>query len=299
MKKIMVTAVLVAAGLGLLFVSQQAGIQAAADQSAAPATPTPEAAQAPAAPATPEAAAVPAEPAPAGGESVAQAAMKKATEENKYLFLFVSEKDSPETATTKSVVEAAVAKIADKANVAFINTSSASEKDTVDKFRLQGAPMPIVLALAPNGAITGAYFDEKLKDPQLQDSIAGAAEQQCMKALQDGKIVFLCAQNAATTSNDAAMQGVNDFKADEKFSQFTEVVKLDPASQADQPFLKKIRVDPKITEASTSLVAPPGSLVSQVSGATTKDAFVAALTAATSGGCGPKGCGPKGCGPAK
>jgi hypothetical protein len=289
MKKIMAMVVFMAVlGCTLLLVAQQAGAQAASDQPAN----TP-------APATPEAAAAPAEPASTASESVAQAAMKKSADEKKYLFLFVSENDSPETATAKGAVEAAAAKISDKANVSFINSTSAAEKETVDKFRLQGAPMPIVLALAPNGAITGAYFNEKLKDPQLQDSIAGTSEQQCIKALQDGKLVFLCAQNATTTANDTAMQGVNDFKADEKFAKFTEVVTLDPASAADQPFLTKLRIDPKITEASTTLVAPPGSLVSQVSGATTKDVFVTALTAATSGACGPKGCGPKGCEPAK
>lgn len=244
-------------------------------------------------------AAPPAEQSTATGESIAQAAMKKAAEANKHLFLFVSETDNEETATARLAFEAAASKLGDTAATAFIKRGSPAEKDVVEKFQLSRAPVPIVLALAPNGAITGAYLGEKLKDPQLQESIAGVGEQQCMKALQDQKLVFLCLQNSATKSNDAAMQGVNEFKADTRFAEFTEVVTVDPAAAADQGFLAKLQLDPQMTEATTAFIAPPGALIAKVSGATSKDALVAALMTASSGGCGSGGCGPKGCGPKK
>ena len=230
-------------------------------------------------------------------ESRGLAAIKAATDANKHLFLFVSENDSEETASAKRAFEAAAGKLGDTAQLTFIDKNEASEKPVVEKFQLNRAPMPIILALAPNGAITGAFFGEKLKDPQLQDSIAGVGEQQCVKALQDRKLVFLCLQNTATKSNDAAMQGVNDLKADTRFAQFTEVVTIDPSADAEQSFLAKLQLDPKMTEATTAFLAPPGVLISKVTGATNKDALVAALVAASSGGCGAGGCGPKGCGP--
>ena len=291
MKKIMVVAVvLTVLGCSFLLAAQQKSAQAAVGDPAGTAAPE---AAAPAIPATP------AVQAPAAGDSVAQAAMKKAADAQKYLYLFVSENDSEETATAKRTVEAAATKVGDKADVAFIKKDSAAEKDIIEKLRLGGAPMPIVLTMAPNGAITGAYFGEKLKDPQLQDSIAGAGEQQCMKTLQDGKLVFLCIQNGATKSNDVAMQGVNDFKADTRFAEVTEIVKIDPASASEQSFLAKLKIDPTTTEAITAFVAPPGSLISKVNGATTKDALVASLKAATSGGCGGGACKPGACGPKK
>ena len=285
MKKIAVAVVvLVVLGCAFVLVAQQNRTAAAADEPASAPAPTSEAKAVPAS--TPS-------------ESVAQAALKKAADGKKHLFLFVSENDGEETATAKRVLEAAATKLGDKAELAFIKRDDAAEKDTVEKFQLARAPMPIVLAFAPNGAITGAYFGEKLKDPQLQDSIASESEQQCMKALQDRKLVFVCVQNATTTSNDVAMKGVDEFKADTRFAQFTEVVKIDPAADAEQSFLTKLRIDPKATEATTAFLAPPGALVSKVNGATSKDALVAALTAASSGGCGAGGCGPKGCGPKK
>jgi hypothetical protein len=115
--------------------------------------------------------------------------------------------------------------------------------------------------------------------------------------MQDRKLVFLCIQNDVTKSNDAAMQGVNDFKADGRFTQFTEIVKMDPASAKEQSFLSKLKIDPKINEAATFFLAPPGVMVSRVAGATVKNDLLAALMKVSSSGCGTSGCGPKGCEP--
>ena len=276
MKKIAL-AVLVLAVLGGLgyFAAQHTQTVAASNEPASSPMPAPAV--------TPPASAA---PAAVSAESVAQAAMKMSAEANKHLFVFVSQDDNEQTLTAKRVIETAMGKLGDTAEAAFIDRDSAAEKDFVEKYQLGRAPMPIVLALAPNGAVTGAYFGEKLKDPQLQTSIASASEQQVLKALQDQKVVLLCAQNATTKSNDAAMKGVNDFKADKRFADFTEVVTIDPAAPAEQPFLAKLKLDPKATEATTALLAPPGAVVTKVNGATNKDALVSALMAASSGGCG-------------
>jgi len=279
MKNTTWTAILLAAlGCAFLFVTQPARAQAAAVEPATTAAPA---------------------QTPPAQEGVAQAAMKKAAEAHKYLFLFVSENNGQETVAARSAVEAAVTKIAEKADMVSIVRNTAAEKATVEQFQLNRAPMPIVLAIAPNGAITGAYYGDRLKDPQLQESIASEAEQVCMKTLQDGNLVLVCAQNGTTQSNEAAMQGVNDFKADSRFAKFTEIVKIDPASAAEQSFVAKLQIDPKTTEAVTILLAPPSSLVTKVNGATNRDALAADLIAATSGGCGAGGCGPRGCSPTK
>ncbi|OQB43189.1 MAG: hypothetical protein BWY09_00261 [Candidatus Hydrogenedentes bacterium ADurb.Bin179] len=229
-------------------------------------------------------------------ESVGQAAIDKAARENKYLFLFFSENDSPETEKAKASFESAAGNMEDVVQLAYVDKNQPSEKAVVERFRLDGAPMPLVLAMAPNGAVTGAYFGDKMKEPKLEESIAGPGEQQCMKALQEGKLVLVSLQNAVTTSNEQAMQGVEDFKADTRFAEATELVAIDPANESDQGFLAKLRIDSKIQEATTAFLAPPGSLIKTITGATTKDELVATLTAATAGGCG-SSCKPGACGP--
>lgn len=230
-------------------------------------------------------------------ESIGQLAMDKAAKENKYVFLFFSENDSPETAMAKTTFESAAKTMEDTIQLAYVDKNQPAEKAVVEQLGLDGAPMPLVLAVAPNGAVTGAYFGDKLKEPKLEESIAGAGEQQCMKALQNGKLVFFCMQNATTKSNDLAMQGVKDFKDDPRFTEVTEVVTVDPTDKSEQRFLAKLKIDPNMDEATAAFLAPPGSLIKTIKGATTKDALLTVLTAATSGGCGGGKCSPGACGP--
>jgi hypothetical protein len=237
--------------------------------------------------------------APANG----QATLDRAATEKKYAFVFFFKEDNEQTAAQRKVFDAALAKLADKALPVVVNAGNADEKDIVAKYRVASAPMPLVLAVAPNGAITGG-FPGKFDEPALLDAVAGAGMQQCMKALQDRRLVFVCVQNGTTKSNDAAMQGVNDFKADAKFAKLTEVVKVDPTDAGERKLLGQLQVDPKATEATTAFLAPPGVLLAKVTGATDKKTLEAALQKASSGsGCGPgsSSCAPgaPGCGPKK
>ena len=242
-------------------------------------------------------AAEPADAPPAAGPaSTGIAAMKNAADAKKYLFVFFYGKGNEQTETFRKSFEAGAAKIAEKAMSATVDINAASEKEIVEKFRLQNAPLPLVLAIAPNGAITGSYQGES-SDKVMLEKMATPALQNCLKPLQEGKLVFLCVQNKTTKSNDAAMKGVNDFKADDRFAKFTEIIAIDPSDTAEKAFLEKLQIDPKADEAFTVFLAPPGAVVAKLKGATNKDGLIATLQAATAGGCGSGGCGPKGCPP--
>ena len=104
-----------------------------------------------------------------------------------------------------------------------------------------------------------------------------------MKSLQDGKLVFVCVQNDKTKSNDAAMQGVRDFKADVRFASATEIVTLDPTDKKEATFLTDLKVSPDTAEAATVFVAPPGKAIGKFEGATNKDALVELISKASSG----------------
>lgn len=230
-------------------------------------------------------------------QSIGLAALEKAAKENKYLFVFCSDNDSPATVEAKTAFESAVSNMSDTIHWTSIDKNQPSEKEALDRFRIVRAPMPIIVAIAPNGAITGALYREKLKEPVLEDLMAGPAEEQCMKFLQEGKVVLACIQNAVTKSNDLAMQGVNDFKADNRFAEVTEIVTLDPADAVDQRFLAKLGIEPTMEEATTAFLAPPRALLKTFTGATTKDTLVTNIMTASKGGCGGGKCAPGKCGP--
>jgi hypothetical protein len=234
---------------------------------------------------------------PAGGSGKGMAAIKQAADAGKYLFVFFSKADDEQTLAMRKVFDKAVEKVADRAQSVAVNIGDASEKAVVEKFDLSRAPMPLVLAMAPNGAITGG-FPTKFEEQQLLDAFATPGTEKVMKSLQDGKLVFVCVQNDKTKSNDAAMQGVRDFKADTRFASATEIVTLDPTDKKEAGFLTDLKVSSDIAEATTVFVAPPGQAIGKFEGATNKDALIELLSKANTG-CGPGGCGPGGCGPKK
>lgn len=236
-----------------------------------------------------------AEAAPATGTGRGLAAIDQAAQAKKYLFAFFWKSESAETATMRAVFETALKKLVDRAQAVEICVSEPSEKGIVEKFGLDRAPMPLVLAIAPNGAILGG-FPQKFTEDDLLNAFGSPCTEQCMKILQDGNLVLLCVQNEATASNEAALKGVREFAADPRYASATQIVMLDPADSAEKPFLTDLKIDPQTPEAVTAFLVPPGSVVAEFKGATTKDELISALNKANTA-CGPGGCGPGGCGP--
>lgn len=225
------------------------------------------------------------------GQGLAAAAMKRAADARKHLFILFYEKDDKETRAVRKTVRSAMRKMARTAQWIAIDKNAASEKKVVEKFGVKTAPMPLVLAVAPNGAITGGFLGPAVTVQKLQGAIASQGMQKCLKALQARKLVFLCLQNGRTKANGPAMEGVRDFKADPRFGQVTEIVMLDPADKKEAAFLGKLQVEPKSKEAITVLMVPPGMIAAKFAGATNKAGLLATIQRA----CGPSGCGPSGC----
>lgn len=243
-------------------------------------------------------AAVPAFCDPAASASKGLTAMHAAAKANKYLFIFFYEVQDPQTNAMNGVFQAAMSRLAQRADGIAIHMGDAAERPLVEKFRVRGAPMPLVLAIAPTGAATKA-FPKQFEETQLDQAFVSPCTAQCMKAIQERHLILLCVQNGTTQFNQEAMQGVAAFKADPQYTQATEVVTLNPNDRAEQTFLTALQVSPQTPMAVTLLVTPPGTPVARFEGPVTKDQIVAKLASAQSSGCPGGKCGPGGCGPKK
>ena len=227
-----------------------------------------------------------------GQVATGMAAMEKAAKSNKYLFALFRKEDNDQTTAMRQVLDEVMKKVTDRADAVQVDVSAASEKDIVDHFEVAYAPMPLLLAIAPNGAVTGR-FPGRVEARRLLDAFASPGTAKCLKAFQDRKLVFLCVQNDQTESAKEAMQGVHAFKHDERFAKDTQIIVVDPSDKAESQLLSDLEIDPKSNEAVTVLFAPPGRFVGRFHGATNLDDLVSTLGAAMSGcgSCGPGGCG--------
>lgn len=220
-------------------------------------------------------------------------AIENAKRTEKYLFLFFYKDQNDRALRAQSVFDQTMQKLSDKAVSAKINVDDPSEKHIISKFDLKRTPMPFVLVLAPNGAVTGG-FPSSFTEEQLLASFTSPGAANCLKALQDRKLVILCLQNSKTTNNEAALKGVRDFKSDSRFANATEIVLIDPSDIQEQTFLNQLGLDPQSSQATTMLIAPPSEVIGKYAGALNKTQLVTDLQKATSGCCGPGGCCPGG-----
>jgi hypothetical protein len=224
------------------------------------------------------------------------AAIENAAKADKYLFAFFYDKHDETTQKMKDIFESTMKKVPQKALPIMVDKTDPAEKEIVGKYNVSRAPMPLVLVIAPNGAITQG-LPKTFTEEQLLDAFVSPGEAQCLKALQDGKVVLLCVQNEKTKLNGPAMKGAQDFKSDPQFTKFTEIIKLSPTTVGEEKFLKKLRVNSNPTEAITIFLAPPGSMLGTFKGATDKEVLKKTLMAAMRNqSCGPSsgsGCCPK------
>jgi hypothetical protein len=178
----------------------------------------------------------------------------------------------------RGILDSAVQKTSDRAESIVIDLKNPSEKPIIDKFRVANAPMPLVLVLAPNGAITGG-FPVSFNEEQLMGAFATPGMEKCLKALQESNLVLVSVQNPNTKSNESAMKGVTDFISDAQFTDKTELVTLNPADMQESKFMAMLNVDPGTDEAITVFLAPPGALIGKFKGAVSKDELVSARLA--------------------
>jgi hypothetical protein len=219
------------------------------------------------------------------------AALDAAAKEQKYLFILFWKEENAATQAVRQVLETALPRLAGRAAWVAIRTDEPGEKAVVDKFGVSRAPLPLVLAVAPNGAITGG-FPLKLTEQNITSAFVSPATGTALKALQARKLVLLCVQPA--NGQAVTPSGILDFKADPQYGPATELVSLRADDAAEAKFLNDLRIDPRTTVPVTALLAPPGKLLGSFQGSVSKQQIVEKLK--TNGSCCPGGkCCPGGC----
>jgi hypothetical protein len=236
---------------------------------------------------------------PTASVSKGQAAIDRAAAAHKYAFIFFWKEKNEQTDKVWSVFQAAAAKVAKSADVVSIGITDPAERRLVDRYGVSRAPMPLVLAVAPCGAITKGLTKD-FGEAELRDAFVSRSTERCMKALQSRKLVFVCVVDEPGPQGQATIpQGVEDFKADKKYARATEIVLVRASDKAEADLLAEMKVDPKGAKPVVVFLAPPGSMIGKFDARATKEEIVAKLVSAQSSCCPGGKCGPGGCGPQK
>jgi hypothetical protein len=209
------------------------------------------------------------------------AAFMAATSAQKHLFMYFYAPGKNDPKVHKLFVSA-MQKLGGAAQSVEINIKDKTETALVQKFRLEQAPLPLVLVIAPNGAIVGGYPNGRITEDVLMGSLASPCFQRCLRGLQENKIILLCAYPSDPTKPGPQIpKGVLDFYSDPKYQPTTKIITLDPSNMAEKRLIGLLHLDPSSKEMTTCILAH-GSMVASLPGAVKKKDIVDALTKSSS-----------------
>jgi hypothetical protein len=223
-----------------------------------------------------------AEPTEAAASEIGISSLERAAQADKYLFAMFRKAEDEQTAEMRKVLAAAMEKISERAMSVEVDVTAESEGGIVDRFRLQYAPMPLLLVVAPNGVVTGG-FPVRVNEQSLLSAFTTPRTTELLKALEEGKLVFVCVQNSKSKSRKQAMRGVRKFRKDPRFADATEMITVDPADTAEHELLENLQIDPRTPEAVTVFFGPRGRPIGEFYGETSLDELVHTLHASLSG----------------
>jgi len=195
-------------------------------------------------------------------------------EQDRYTFLlFYRQQDGP----TDEMVEALKRNLADKpdlATILYVPVTDPAQRAIVAKYGVARAPMPLTMALAPNGAIT-AMFPGSIDDAKFLTAFVTPAEAHTLQALQQHKIVFITVSDSRNSGTPQALQG---FNTDPHFRDRMTVVALNANDPAESGFMADLQVTSGEPQSPAMIVlAPPGVLVGRFGATASKDEIAAAI----------------------
>lgn len=208
--------------------------------------------------------------------SKAQAALNQAAQEGKYTFVLFYKQNDPATSAMNTTLQQSLARYKNAATLTFVQVADPTEQALVAKYDVSRAPMPMAVAIAPNGALTG-MFAQKLDASHVDNSFVTPTMMQVMKALQENKIVFVTVQGSAAPVTPTALR---EFASDPHFNTRMVSLTMRAADPAEAKFAAEMDIDTRTGATQLSLLAPPGVLVGKFAATTPKNTIAAALAEA-------------------
>lgn len=222
----------------------------------------------------------------------AKEAIETARAGNSYIFLLFYDKKDDLFNKMEETVNNFVKNTDQKVLVYESSAKDPKEIDVVYKYRIDRAPLPILLVVGPNGAVVGG-FPKSVTSEKLAKSFMPPVVMNVLKTVQEQKMAVVLVQNSKTRFNAESSKAAQDLVYDRSFVGQSEIIKADPSDPKNRDFLANAKLSGAISEATIVLIAPPGVVAGVFRGNTTKAAIISNLS--SGGACGGGKCGPGGC----
>lgn len=209
-------------------------------------------------------------------ESQLPPAQPVSQEQPKFTYYYFWRDNTPAAKAGLQALKANLAPHSERASYVTVNITDPAQQEVVDKFKVGRSPMPLVLAVAPNGAVTGANTSS-VTGEWIEQTLVTPRMTRCMKSMQSGKLVVLCVHGSDPRQMP---RGVQEFVSDPHFQQRTVVHTMQTTDPNELRFLKELGIAAQESPNTTVvMMAPPGVLVGKFPGNVSGEQMAAALHA--------------------
>lgn len=221
--------------------------------------------------------------------------IEKAGKACKPVFLVAYNGNGAEADKAFTIADEAKKSFKGSAVVIKMNTMDAASKELVTKYRLTGAPLPLILVLDKNSTVTGGLPLKDATAAKLVDMIPTPKTSEVLKAVADGKSVYVVAYRESMTGQKNVME--NCAMACGKMDNQSVTVKVDMDDKKEAKFLQTLKCDLNAKEPVTYVINKSGQVIGTHNGITDVNTLVSSAKKAPAGGCCPggssSGCGKK------
>lgn len=210
-----------------------------------------------------------------------------ANKSGKAVFLVAYNAPGAETDKAISIANDARKNFTATTAVVKMNTTEATNAALVSKFRLAGAPLPLILVLDKNGNPAGGYILKDATSEKLVDLIPSPKSTEIIDALSGGKSVLLVVYKENMPSKKSIMD--NCAVACNKMANKSVIVKVDMNDKQETKLLQNLKCDINAQEPVTYVVNTAGQVTGTFSGITDVNNLISTATKVASSGCCPGG----------
>ena len=225
-----------------------------------------------------------------------QEAIESANKSGLVVFLVVTDPGNASTQKAIDIANEAHAKYL-KSEVIQMNRSDAANKTLVDKYGVNGAPLPLILVIASNGVVSGGYTAQQATADLLVKKIPSPVKADVLKAFSEGKSVFIVVSRKDMTEKNEVMNTCQ--QACIEMQNNAKLYALDLDDPKEQSFIADLKIDKTITSPQTLVINSKGQITGTFNDDTSTETLVAtAKKLPAAKGCCPSGSG-AGCAPKK
>jgi hypothetical protein len=211
--------------------------------------------------------------------------LEKAAKKGQVAFIIFTDGKTADISGAKAAIQDAMKQVK-KSVMIELDRSDNTNAEIVTKYRLSTIPAPMILALNPNGVISGAIQPDKATPEILAKMIPSPKKAEVMKALSDGNAVFITVgskdmKTGTSVSDSCAI-------ACQKASGRSVCVSVDMNDKEEKAFLTELKIDTAASEPVTIVTNPQGQISAKYVGAVKVDDLIQASTKKIGGCCPPK-----------